>query len=71
MGSNRGGRGGRGHGGRGRGGRDQGGRGSEQGGRGKGRGLRKCTYCHGENHTVDFCWELYGKPSANQASFQV
>ena len=61
MGSNRG----------GHGGRDQGGRGSEQGGRGKGHGLRKCTYCHGENHTVDFCWELYGKPSANQASFQV
>ena len=64
MGSNRGGRGGRDHGGRGRGGRDQ-------GGCGKGRGFRKCTYCHGENHTVDFCWELYGKPSANQASFQV
>ena len=58
--SNRGGRGGRGHGGQGRGGHDQG-----------GRGLHKCTYCHGENHTVDFCWELYGKPSANQASFQV
>ena len=69
MGSDRGGCGGRG--GRGRGGRDQGGRDSEQGGRGKGRGLRKCTYCHGENHTVDFCWELYGKPWAHQASFQV
>ena len=27
----------------------------EQGGRGRGRGLCKCTYCHGENHTVDFC----------------
>ena len=61
MGSNRGGRGGR-----GRGGRDQGGCGSEQGGRGKGRGLRKNTYCHGENYTIDFCWELYGKPLANQ-----
>ena len=48
MGSNRGGRGGRGCGGQGR-------RGREQGGRGKGRGLCKCTYCHGENHTVDFC----------------
>ena len=27
------------------------------------------------NHTLDFCldfcWELYGKPSAHQASFQV
>ena len=66
MRSNRGGRGGR-----GRGGRDQGGHGSEQGGRVKGCGLRKCTYCHGENHTVDFCWELYGKPLAHQASFQV
>ena len=71
MGSNRGGRGGRGRGGRGHGGRDQGGHGSEQGGHVKGCGLRKCTYCHGENHTVDFCWELYGKPSAHQASFQV
>ena len=27
----------------------------EQGGRGRGRGLCKCAYCHGENHTVDFC----------------
>ena len=71
MGSNKGGRGGQGRGGRGRGGRDQEGCGSEQGVRGKGRGLRKCTYCHGENHTIDFCRELYGKPSANQASFQV
>ena len=71
TGSNRGGHGGRGRGGRGRGGRDQEGRGSEQGGRGRGRGLRKCTYCDGENHKVDFCWELYGKPSAHQASFQV
>ena len=66
MGSSRGGPGGQGRGGRGREGC-----GSEQGGRGKGRGLCKCTYCHGENHTVDFCWELYGKPSAHQASFQV
>ena len=23
------------------------------------------------NHTLDFCWELYGKPSAHKASFQV
>ena len=43
----------------------------EQGGRGRGRGLCKCAYCHGENHTIDFCWELYGKPSTHQASFQV
>ena len=73
--SNRGGRGGggggRGRGGRGHGGCDQGGRGSEQGGRGRGHGLRKCTNCHGENHTVEFCWELYGEPLAHQASFQV
>ena len=63
MGSNRGGCGDRdqGHGGQGRGGRDQGGHGSEQGGcvseqggLGRGRGLCKCTYCHGEIHTVDF-----------------
>ena len=27
----------------------------EQGGCGRGRGLCKCAYCHGENHTVDFC----------------
>ena len=71
MGSNKGDRGGRGRGGRGCGGHDQGGHGSEQGGRDKGRSLRKYTYCHGENHTVDFCWELYGKPSAHRASFQV
>ena len=38
---------------------------------GKGRGLRECTYCPGENHTVDFCWELYDKPSTYQANFQV
>ena len=63
MGSNRGGHGGRGH--------DQRGCGSEEGGHDRGRGLRKCTYCHGENHTIDFCWELYGKPSTHQASFQV
>ena len=63
MGSNRGGCGGCGH--------DQRGCGSEEGGHDRGRGLFKCTYCHGENHTVDFCWELYGKPSAYQASFQV
>ena len=71
MGSNRGGRGGRGSGGRGRGRCDPGGRDSEQGGRGRGCGLHKCTYCHGEDHTVDFCWELYGKPLAHHASFKV
>ena len=41
------------------------------GGRGKGCGLRKCIYYYGENHTVDFCWELYGTPLAHQASIQV
>ena len=51
--SNRGGCGGGGRGRGGRGGRDQGGRGSEQGGRGRGHSLRKCTYCHGENHTIE------------------
>ena len=39
-------RGGCGGGGGGRGGRDQ-------GGRGRGHSLRKCTYCHGENHTIE------------------
>ena len=68
MGSNRGGPRGQGCEGRGC---DHRGRGSEQGGRGRGHDLRKCTYCHGENHTVDFCWELYSKPSAHQTSFQV
>ena len=70
MGSNRGGCGGWGRGGRGRGGRDQEGHGSEQGGRGKGCGLRKCTYCHGENHTVDFCWEWYGNPRLTKLVFK-
>ena len=56
MGSNRGGRGGQGR---------------DQGSRGRGCGLRECTYCHGENHMVDFCWELCGKPSTYQANFQV
>ena len=45
--------------------------GHEQRGRGRGHGLHKFTYCHGENHMVDLCWKLYGKPSAYQASFQV
>ena len=45
--------------------------GHDQGGRGRGRGFHKCTYCHGENHTVDFYWKLSGKPSAHQASLQV
>ena len=69
--SNRGGLGGQGCGGQGHGGHDQGGRGSEQGGHGRGHGLRNCTYCYGENHTINFFWELYGKPLAHQASFQV
>ena len=71
MRSNRGGHGGRSRGGQGCGGRDQGGCGSEQGDCGRGHGLCKCTYCHGENHTLDVCWELYAKPLTHQASFQV
>ena len=59
MGSNRGGQGCGGHGQRG----DQRGHGSEQSGRDRGHGLCKYTYCHGENHIVEFRWELYGKPS--------
>ena len=63
MGSGRGGRGGQGRWSRGR----------EQWGGGRGRGHAPCkyTYCHGENHAVDFYWELYGKSSAHQASLQV
>ena len=31
--------------------------------------LRKCTYCGRINHTLDFCWKLYGKPAwANHAT---
>ncbi|XP_058221224.1 uncharacterized protein LOC131331348 [Rhododendron vialii] len=37
-------------------------------GRGRGRGSRSCTYCHGTNHTVDFCWILHGRPSAHQVT---
>lgn len=47
----------------GRGGHEQGKR-----GRGIGCGPCKCSYCHGENHTVEFCWALHGKPSAHQVS---
>ena len=40
------------------------------GGRGRGRGHspRKCTYCHGENHIVEYYWKLHGKPSTHQVS---
>lgn len=38
-------------------------------GRGRSRGLRKCTQCGGDNHTVDFCYKLHGRPSANQVMF--
>jgi hypothetical protein len=54
-----------GHGGRGSGGREQGGRGC-----GRGRGPRKCTYCCGENHSVELCQDLHGKPAAHQVSLQ-
>ena len=44
--------------------------GHEQGGgvNGKGCDPRKCTYCHGKNHTVHFCWDLHGKHTAHQVS---
>uniref|UniRef100_A0A2N9H562 Uncharacterized protein n=1 Tax=Fagus sylvatica TaxID=28930 RepID=A0A2N9H562_FAGSY len=36
---------------------------------GGGRGPRKCTHCGRTNHTIDFCWKLYGKPAwANHAT---
>ncbi|KAG6653806.1 hypothetical protein CIPAW_05G101700 [Carya illinoinensis] len=38
----------------------------------RGREFRKCTHCGRTNHSVDYCWDLHGKPfgSANQATFQ-
>ena len=49
-------------------GRDSGGgRGcSSRGGRGRsGCTLRYCTYYHGENHIIEFCWDLHDRPSAS------
>uniref|UniRef100_A0A5B6ZV70 Integrase catalytic domain-containing protein n=1 Tax=Davidia involucrata TaxID=16924 RepID=A0A5B6ZV70_DAVIN len=41
-----------------------------RGGRG-GRGTRHCTHCDQNNHSVDFCWKLHGKPTwANQATLE-
>lgn len=34
----------------------------EGGGRGKGHGPRKCTYCHDENYTPELCLDLLGNP---------
>ncbi|KAG6631310.1 hypothetical protein CIPAW_13G082800 [Carya illinoinensis] len=38
----------------------------------RGREFRKCTHCGRTNHSVDYCWDLHGRPygSANQATFQ-
>ncbi|XP_042951015.1 uncharacterized protein LOC122282979 [Carya illinoinensis] len=38
----------------------------------RGRESRKCTHCGRTNHSVDYCWDLHGRPSgyANQATFQ-
>lgn len=27
---------------------------------------RYCTFCHGNNHTVDFCYQKHGYPNANK-----
>ncbi|KAG2720948.1 hypothetical protein I3760_02G058300 [Carya illinoinensis] len=60
----------------GRGGRSgRGARGGARGGRDnrtRGREFRKCTHCGRTNHSVDYCWDLHGRPSgsANQATFQ-
>ncbi|KAF5452519.1 hypothetical protein F2P56_027505 [Juglans regia] len=58
----RGGRSGRGA----RGGRDT------RGNRTRGRESRKCTHCGRTNHSVDYCWDLHGRPSGsvNQAICQ-
>ncbi|XP_041004548.1 uncharacterized protein LOC121249809 [Juglans microcarpa x Juglans regia] len=49
-----------------RGGRDA------RGNRTRGRESRKCTHCGRTNHSVDYCWDLHGRPSgsANQAICQ-
>ncbi|CAK9183351.1 unnamed protein product [Ilex paraguariensis] len=41
-------------------------------GRGGRSGPHCCTHCGCGGHTVDFCWDLYEKPSGvvNQASYQ-
>ncbi|XP_058186334.1 uncharacterized protein LOC131303473 isoform X2 [Rhododendron vialii] len=39
-----------------------------EGGRGRGRGARLCTYCGGTNRWVDTCYEFYGFPQAHQAT---
>jgi hypothetical protein len=42
---------------------------SQGGGRLGSREPHKCTHCGCSNHSMDFCWDLRGKPSgfANQA----
>ncbi|KAF5453280.1 hypothetical protein F2P56_028194 [Juglans regia] len=38
----------------------------------RGRESRKCTHCGQTNHSVDYCWDLHGRPSGptNQAICQ-
>ena len=31
-----------------------------------GSGPQRCIYCHQENHIVDHCWDLHGRPVAHQ-----
>ena len=40
-----------------------------RGGRGRGRdGSRICSHCGGTNHTIDYCWQLHGRPTYVAAS---
>ncbi|GFZ00912.1 hypothetical protein Acr_14g0005470 [Actinidia rufa] len=38
------------------------------GGRGRGREPRHCSWCKVDNHTIDYCWDLHGRPSARQVT---
>lgn len=38
------------------------------GGQGRGRVLRHCSWCNADNHTIDYCWDLHGRPSAHQVT---
>ncbi|XP_042946557.1 uncharacterized protein LOC122279793 isoform X1 [Carya illinoinensis] len=53
----------------GRGGQSgRGARGGARGGRDnrtRGREFRKCTHCGRTNHSVDYCWDLHGRPSGS------
>ncbi|KAG6694324.1 hypothetical protein I3842_09G042500 [Carya illinoinensis] len=49
----------------GRGGRGARGGCDARGNRTRGCGSRKCTHCGRTNHSVDYCWDLHGRPSGS------